>query len=182
MGSGEFGAIATFLNKDITLTGRTDIWKLVVDVIHKKPWLGYGYDAFWSQGLKGDAAYVWRAFLWEAPHSHNGFLDIWVQLGFVGLALLLLGLYFHFFHSLIQLRYTTEPEYLWPVLLLVYCVFNNLTETTFLRSNDLLWVLYVATTLQGYITVMRPQSSSIVSLHFTSHSASGYSASRPLAD
>jgi exopolysaccharide production protein ExoQ len=155
---GNLEAIADFLNKDITLTGRTDIWELVIDVIHKKPWFGYGYDAFWSQGLKGDAAYVWRAFLWEAPHAHNGFLDIWVQLGFVGIALLLMGLYFHLFHGLVQLRYTTEPEYLWPVVLLVYCIFNNLTETTFLRSNDLLWVLYVATTLQGYVTAVRPRA------------------------
>ncbi len=156
---GNLEAIAEFLNKDITLTGRTEIWQFVVEVLQRKPWLGYGYDAFWSQGLDGDAAYIWRAFMWETPHAHNGFLDIWLQLGFVGVSLLVLGLYYHLLHSVIQLRYTSGSEYLWPVLLLVFCIFDNLTETTLLRSNDVLWVIYVATTLQGYVTVTQPRSS-----------------------
>lgn len=155
---GNLEAIAEFLNKDITLTGRTEIWQFVVEVLERKPWFGYGYDAFWSQGFNGDAAYIWRAFMWETPHAHNGFLDIWLQLGFVGLSLLWLGLFYHVLHSVIQLRYTSGSEYFWPVLLLVFCIFDNLTETTLLRSNDVLWVLYVATTLQGYVTAVQARS------------------------
>ncbi len=149
--------IAAFLKKDLTLTGRTDIWSLVFDMIQKKPWFGYGYFGFWN-GWDSDAAYVWRAFNWDAPNAHNGFIDTWVQLGFVGLALFLLGLYFHLLHSLLQLRCTSEPEYIWPVLLFVYVIFSNLPESNALQPNDLFWVLYVSTTLQGYRLTQRSYS------------------------
>lgn len=141
-------AIATFLNKDLTLTGRTNIWALVWEMIQQKPWLGYGYFGFWN-GLDSDAAYVWRAFLWETPNAHNGFLDLWIQLGFVGVALFLTGIYLHLMRSLLQLRCTTEPETLWPVLLMVYMLFSNLPESSFLLPHDVFWVLYVSTTLQS---------------------------------
>jgi O-antigen ligase len=35
------------LGKDATLTGRTDLWPYVLEMIEKRPWLGYGYSGFW---------------------------------------------------------------------------------------------------------------------------------------
>ena len=38
-----FGSIG----KDSSLTGRTEIWGLIIDIALRKALLGYGYDSFW---------------------------------------------------------------------------------------------------------------------------------------
>jgi len=50
-------AIAALFGKDLTLTGRTNFWPLILDKIQERPWLGYGFGAFW-QGLEGPSDYI----------------------------------------------------------------------------------------------------------------------------
>ncbi len=58
--------------------------------ITKRPILGYGFHAFWGRGLSGEATNIALSTGWVLAHSHNGFLDIWLDLGAVGLGLVLL--------------------------------------------------------------------------------------------
>ncbi|WP_049558612.1 O-antigen ligase family protein, partial [Limnoraphis robusta] len=71
------------IGKDPSLTGRTDLWAWAREMIDKRPWLGYGYTAFW-QGLDGGSAYIIRAARWPVPYSHNGILDLWLDIGLLG--------------------------------------------------------------------------------------------------
>jgi exopolysaccharide production protein ExoQ len=90
-------AILSATGKDITLTGRTDLWRVALDNIAAHPWLGQGYQAFWQPGNPG-AEELWRAFGIESRtgfHFHNLFLSNAVELGLVGVAVqsaILLGL------------------------------------------------------------------------------------------
>src|SRR5262249_38003099 len=68
------------LDKDSTLTGRTDIWTLVVDAIAERPWLGYGYGVFW-QPENPRAQLIWYVLDWQFTHAHNGWLETLLQLG-----------------------------------------------------------------------------------------------------
>ena len=70
--------------KDATLTGRTELWAGVVQAIGDRPWLGYGYQAFWS-GADAHAIEIWRIIRWNAPNAHNGYLEVLLGLGVVGL-------------------------------------------------------------------------------------------------
>lgn len=86
--------VAVFLgatNRGITLTGRTDIWSAVWILIKQHPLRGYGY-AFWVDD-SNSRRMVWDIVGDTAAHSHNSYLDAWLQLGFVGLltVLFLLG-------------------------------------------------------------------------------------------
>ena len=51
------------------------------------PWLGYGFDAFW-QGNVGASGDVSIRMYFYPNHAHNGFIDLALSLGNVGLALL----------------------------------------------------------------------------------------------
>ena len=144
------------MGKDLTLTGRTELWQFVVEMIAKKPWLGYGYHGFW-QGWNSEGAYVWRVVGWEAPHAHNGLLDLLLHLGLLGLVVFILGFLASVFRSLVCLRTSRTPEFYWPILYLAYMVLANLTENTMLRRNDLFWVLYVAVTLSTLIATHHRQ-------------------------
>jgi exopolysaccharide production protein ExoQ len=142
-------AIASFLNKDVTLTGRTEIWALTFEKFAERPWLGYGYYGFW-QGLDSEAGDIWRIYGWETPNAHNGFLDIGIQLGFIGLSLFLVSLFYHASLSLIQLRQGPSAVHIWPLAFLAYMILGNLPESNLLTPNDLFWVLYVTLSLQPY--------------------------------
>lgn len=71
--------------RDLTLTGRSDVWSYAADMIEQRPFLGYGH------GIWNDLAFreTARAYLgWQSPHAHNFWLDLRLQLGWPGLLLL----------------------------------------------------------------------------------------------
>lgn len=74
------------IGKDPTLTGRTDIWGLVIPDIYQRPWLGWGYVAFWSPDNPA-AMEIADLLHWFAPQAHNGILEMLLNVGLVGTAL-----------------------------------------------------------------------------------------------
>jgi O-antigen ligase len=129
------------IDRDPTLTGRTDLWAFAADALRQHPWLGYGYDAFWL-GRGGDSIRV--AVGWDAPHSHNGFLDLSLDIGLIGTALFLIGLLIPLRRAFLHALKTQDPFRLWPLLYLTVFLLYNLTETTTVVGNSLEWLLYVS--------------------------------------
>jgi exopolysaccharide production protein ExoQ len=136
--------ILTSLGKDATLTGRTPMWAAILDMVARRPWLGYGYSAFWG-GMDSAAAPVFRAIGWVTPHAHNGYLDVMVQLGIAGLTLFLAGLWIAAYNAVRDLRATPTADGLWAPLFLTFMILYNITETTLLQQNNIYWALYTAT-------------------------------------
>jgi O-antigen ligase len=77
-------SVLEIIGKDPTLTGRTEIWHFVVD-IYQKPWLGWGYLAFWSPNNPA-AMEIANALRWFAPQAHNGVLEMLLCVGLIGTA------------------------------------------------------------------------------------------------
>jgi len=73
-----------------TLTGRTEIWSFTLGLIWDKPLFGYGYEGVFSTGVDGLVVRKAVGFIRVMPTAHNGYLDIWVQLGIVGLTAVVL--------------------------------------------------------------------------------------------
>jgi exopolysaccharide production protein ExoQ len=131
-----------FLGKDPTLTGRTEIWKAVFPSLMKHPFLGYGYRAFW-RGYQGESANVELGLGFAAAHAHNGFLDIWLTLGALGLGLTLHSLFRAIRDAAVCLRAGNESHILWYVSIVLLVVIVNLDEAEVARPNDLAWILYI---------------------------------------
>jgi O-antigen ligase len=131
------------LGRDTTLTGRTDIWVAVVASITERPWLGYGFNAFW-QAWSGPSATVMEAVGWETPNSHNGFLDLWLELGLAGLFTFILGLGLAAKAGVVYARHTDRAADLWPLAFLSFLVLINMSEAAIMKQHSLFWVLYVA--------------------------------------
>lgn len=72
--------------RDASLTGRGPLWHEVLRVVAERPLLGHGYAGFWNEDSR-EVQYLWLLVGWQAPDSHNGYLDVTVQIGLVGLAL-----------------------------------------------------------------------------------------------
>lgn len=136
-------ALARWMGRDATLSGRTLIWEQVWIFILQRPWLGWGYDAFW-RGTRGEAFRVVVAVHFMVFHAHNGFLEIWLELGAVGLALFALS-YLRAWRRLWPvLREGETHRVMWPVFVLVLVVLYDLDENSLLIYNGLFWTLYVA--------------------------------------
>ena len=137
-------AIFTALGKDPTLTGRTPMWLAIIDMIERRPLLGYGYSAFWG-GLESASAPVLLRIGWNTPHAHNGFLDILLQLGVVGMLVFLFALFTAARNGVRMVRADHGSVALWPLLFLSFLVLYNITETTVLQQNNVYWSFYAAT-------------------------------------
>jgi O-antigen ligase len=151
----------SLLGRDATLTGRTEIWAAVVASIIERPWLGYGYNAFWQE-WSGPSAAVLSAVGWETPHSHNGVLDLWLDLGTLGIVVFVIGFIAAVRGGVIQARYGVDgSSNLWPLVFLTFFTLINISEATVLKQHNLLWVLYVGVLSSPRVTrsrAPRPQS------------------------
>ncbi len=131
------------LGKDTTLTGRTDVWEFVIDRIKDRPILGYGFGTFWN-GLNGESAYVIRSVRWPVPDSHNGFLDLCIDLGLVGLALYAWIVFQTLVKAIALMRVTRRIEYLWVLVFFTYSLIANLSESSLMFRNSLPTVIFSA--------------------------------------
>lgn len=76
-------AILQLSGRDMTFTGRSDIWAAVWMAISEHPFRGYGY-AFW--GIDSPERQLIWAYVGDmAAHSHSAWLDAWLQTGIFGL-------------------------------------------------------------------------------------------------
>jgi len=88
-----FGGLDLMLGafgKDATLTGRTYLWAEGLAAAWQSPIFGTGYQAYWVQGFS-EAERLWEEFYIGSRsgfHFHNTYVEVLVELGFVGLALL----------------------------------------------------------------------------------------------
>lgn len=77
--------------KDSTLTGRTYLWSQGWAAAARSPFFGVGYQAYWVQGFS-EAERLWEEFYIGSRsgfHFHDTFIEVAVELGFVGVLLIL---------------------------------------------------------------------------------------------
>lgn len=131
------GAMAGAIGKDPTLTDRTKIWAFLLEM-HTNPIIGTGYESFW---LGPRLEWFWlRSGLGHINEAHNGYLEVYLNLGIVGVFLLggfLIASYrtickrLDSFSSLGSLTLA-----LW-IVMLFYCV----TEAGF--RSGLMWLVFL---------------------------------------
>jgi O-antigen ligase len=127
------------IGKDPSLTGRTEIWGAVLHRVELHPWLGYGFGAVWADPW-GPAWFIRHEVKWQAPTAHNGWLDVLLQLGIVGLALA--ALYFILTAAAASTRLFKAREGLWAIPFVAIFALLSVSESTLLQYNGLPWLLY----------------------------------------
>jgi exopolysaccharide production protein ExoQ len=77
--------ISVITGKDLTFSGRTNIWYVLRLHMHLHPLLGTGYQAYWIGPIPSSPSYEMIKWLWFYPtEGHNGYLDVMNDLGYVG--------------------------------------------------------------------------------------------------
>jgi exopolysaccharide production protein ExoQ len=76
-------SLLTMVGRKSTLTGRTELWQFVLPMAGN-PVFGTGFESFWL-GQRLD--YMWRIYWWHPNEAHDGYLEIFLNLGWLGIAL-----------------------------------------------------------------------------------------------
>jgi exopolysaccharide production protein ExoQ len=130
------GELASAVGRDPTLTDRTLIWKIVLGM-HTNPIIGTGYESFWLGSRYEQIRRYFEAGLNEA---HNGYLEIYLSLGMIGVCLLI---------GFLIASYRTICKKLTPfsnlgslsLALWLIVVFYNMSESAF--KFHLVWATFL---------------------------------------
>jgi exopolysaccharide production protein ExoQ len=133
------------LGRNTSLTGRIPMWTyLFNNFISHRLILGYGYGSFWH--LEGIRVGIAQVLDWSYPVliGDNGFVDILVNLGVVGLVifigLMTTGIYFAV-KKLLQKRTLISA---FPLIYFVFFLVANISLSLILESESFTWFLGVA--------------------------------------
>jgi exopolysaccharide production protein ExoQ len=151
--------IVNFLGKDLTLTGRSGAWEILIRKGMEHPILGYGLAAFWYTQTAIDFAGE-NTFPLLPPtgtylggfHSHNGYIEIFLSLGFVGLLLSFLSFLMVIIRvtTLVVFKRSIESFFMFQSLIMM--LISNFSEVgSILNGGNFLWFLYVIIAISSSI-------------------------------
>ncbi len=91
--AGGQGVVAHVLGRASNLSGRTEIWAAVIPAV-PNPVVGAGFESFWISPCVRE---FWRRLVgWWYPEgqneAHNGYIEVYLNLGWIGLCLIALFL------------------------------------------------------------------------------------------
>jgi O-antigen ligase len=120
-GGSTVAGFTSTIGRDTTLTGRTEIWASLVPDAMGQPILGSGFGSFWTPAMREKH---------EIQEAHNGYLDVVLSLGFVGLTLWAM-----FLLSVCRKAHREiRQDFDWACLLICFllmALIHNITETSF---------------------------------------------------
>jgi O-antigen ligase len=162
--------VVGLLGKNLEFNGRTPIWTLSIAAGLKRPFFGYGIAGFWPSEIGVNTlGQLWSSYLDLSAyggryHSHNGFLDLFMQLGAVGLGLYLIHLFGLLAKLFKKLAVSDAPGSFWALQMVLFQIFFNMTESMTMVANSFLWILYMGFSLRIKIESAQEQKSTYESV------------------
>ena len=136
-----FEQITLALGKDPSMGGRTQIYYELGKSLLKKPFLGYGFGAFWS-ATGVEANRVRSAVGWPIGYAESGLFEVALQTGLVGLGLMLLMVGRAALQGARLLRSEYySPKVGWFLTILFLALMTNIEAGWLLIENNLDWTL-----------------------------------------
>jgi O-antigen ligase len=137
-------AVLPAFGRDLTFTGRTDLWALGFDSLLHRPLLGFGFDSFWDDHSGFGGAQIRSLVGWTAPHVHNSWLELALGIGIIGLSLFASLFARTLVRAIRLLRLRAEPIDGFVALFMLYLCLYSFDEQVFLVRNDVLTLVLMA--------------------------------------
>jgi len=138
--------IFQILGRDATLTGRTDLWTKLLPVVASRPFLGYGYAAFWTS-LNPEVLSVWMGTgRHQIPVADNGYIDLWLSLGALGVCAFLFVFVRSFRYAIDYIRSDAGSIGLWPMTYLCSFAADNMCESALLTMGTFPFLVFAILT------------------------------------
>jgi O-antigen ligase len=129
--------LVTSQARDMSFTGRTELWKQLLD-ININPIIGVGYDSFW---LGERLAKLWDKYWWKPTEAHNGLLEVYIQLGLIGVACWL-GVIFKTFKNIKKLLLIDFVFGKYALSYFIVFLLYNITEAA-MKLDSIMWFVFL---------------------------------------
>lgn len=100
-----------------TLSGRIPLWKKSLEFASERPFLGYGYDAFWVPERLESLSEVLG---WGITGTHNGYLNLVLGTGVIGAGLFISILFMGLRRLTLAYEATSDRYLLFGIMILVF--------------------------------------------------------------
>jgi exopolysaccharide production protein ExoQ len=144
------------LGRSATLTDRTEVWGDVLTLM-QSPILGTGFESFW---LGDRLKTLWNKWWWHPTQAHNGYIETYLNLGAVGLILLIAALIATFRKISTQFA----NDFMFARLRMGFffaIIFYNFTEATFKALSFIYTVFYVISLDTPSTKIVDPAESNV---------------------
>lgn len=125
------------LGRETDLTTRVPLWSMLLawDI---NPWIGTGYENFWS-GERMLA--IWKE--WPGIiQAHNGYLDVYLNVGLIGLSLILITIAIGLRNAIIQTKCDHAVGVL-KLTLIVVAILYNWTEAAIKPISNIMMLMVI---------------------------------------
>jgi exopolysaccharide production protein ExoQ len=143
--------VVSAMGKDPTLTGRTEVWSTVLRM-NPSALFGAGFESFW---LGSRLKELWNKFVWRPNEAHNGYIEVYLNLGWVGVILLAVVIVNGYRRVVNGFRQDRGTGSLWLAYFVVVVVYN-LTEAGF-RIFSPTWIAFLLSISVGF-TIKREKA------------------------
>jgi len=146
------GAAFQKMGRNATLTGRTEIWAGLLNFA-VNPFFGTGFESFWvGERLRK----IWAAgdLLLGINEAHNGYLEVYLSLGWIGVALLALLIVKGYRNVMVALRRDPDEGRL-KLAFLVVAIIYSYTEAGFRIMGPIWTAFLLAITAVPHTAVLR---------------------------
>lgn len=131
--------VSSLVGREDNLTGRADVWRQLIPVAMQQPLLGYGFAGFWTTNAREE---------FDISGSHNGYLDLILELGFIGLLLYTLFIISNIRKAQRVLVNNFDWGVFW-VCSLVIALVSNITEALFSTFESRMMVVIICLTFSS---------------------------------
>ncbi|HEY4901954.1 MAG TPA: O-antigen ligase family protein [Candidatus Sulfotelmatobacter sp.] len=125
------------VGRDSTLTGRTDIWASVLALATHR-WVGTGFESFW---LGPRLETIWKQYWFHPIEAHNGYLETYLNLGWVGIGLLAVLMVTGYRNVIRMLKWDPESARIRLGFIVVGLTYN-FTEAA-VHTQCLVWLAFL---------------------------------------
>ena len=131
-----YEGVIEMLGRDPSLTDRTVVWADVL-AMQDRPLIGFGFESFWL-GSRLDT--LWEKWWWRPNQAHNGYIETYLNLGAIGVALLAMVL-IATFRRITRLMTTDFDLARLRLAFLFAIIAFNYTEAAF-KAVHFVWTIF----------------------------------------
>lgn len=146
------------LNDPTAFTGRTVIWAAMWAFYRNFPLFGAGYGSFWNIGPASPINQYGSDWLLQVAEGHNGYMDLLVTIGPVGLALVVLATMILPIAKLLNWRRSEGQTGALLMAVLIFMIGHNATESTLFDRDSIGQVFLMVTVAMIWTVTGRGRS------------------------
>jgi exopolysaccharide production protein ExoQ len=151
------------LGRNSTLTGRTELWSHALQLV-ENPVFGTGYESFWV----GERRDKMRPFAGGVNEAHNAYLEVYLNLGWVGVMLLALVIVTGYQKIIEAFRRNPNAARL-GIAYFVVSLSYGFTEAGTIKFRAPVWISFLISIMGASIIALRQTRESITAPNWTNH-------------